>query len=71
MRTRTLTKIIHVGEYMAEVEVELNDSDEGWAPCLSLDDAYKLDDVRKALQQGDASTAARYGRVYRLTPVAQ
>ena len=69
MKTRTLTKIVHEGEYMAEVEVELIDSDEGWSPYLSLDEAYKLDDVRKALQEGDTTTAARYGRVYRLTPV--
>jgi hypothetical protein len=71
MRTRTLTKIVREGEYMAEVDVELIDSDEGWSPYLSLDEAYKLDDVRKALQEGDTTTAAKYGRVYRLTPVKQ
>jgi hypothetical protein len=44
-------------------------TDEGWSPYLSLEDAYKLDDVREALKQGDLKAASRLGRVYRLTPV--
>jgi hypothetical protein len=35
----------------------------GWSPYLSLGDATKLDDVRRALRQGDVTTAAKYGRV--------
>jgi len=69
MKTRKMTKIVHEGEYIAEVEVNLIDTDEGWSPYLSLEDAYKLDDVRKALHEGDTNSAAKYGRVYRLTPV--
>jgi hypothetical protein len=69
MRTRRVTKLVHVGEYVAEVDVELIDTDEGWSPYLSLEDAYKLDDVRKALRQGDTDAASKYGRVYRLTPL--
>ena len=69
MKTRKTTKIIHEGEYIAEVEVELIDTDEGWSPYLSLDDAYRVDDVRKALHEGDTVAAGKYGRVYRLTPV--
>lgn len=69
MKTRKMTKIIHEGEYVAEVVVGLIDSDEGWSPYLSLEDAYKLDNVRQALQNGDTDTAAKYGQVYRLTPV--
>jgi hypothetical protein len=43
----------------------------GWAPYLSLDDAYKLDDVREALRDGDIKRASQLSaRVYRLTPVA-
>jgi hypothetical protein len=69
VNTRKMTKIVHEGQYVAEVDVELIDTDEGWSPYLSLDDAYKLDDVREALREGDTDSAAKYGRVYRLTPV--
>ncbi len=69
MKTRKMTKIVHEGAYVAEVVVDLIDTDEGWSPYLSLEDAYKLDDVRKALHEGDTAAAAKHGRVYRLTPV--
>ena len=69
MNARKTTKFVHEGRYIAEIDVELVEADEGWAPYLSLDDAYKLDDVRKALHKGDTDSAAKYGRVYRLTPV--
>ena len=70
MKSRHHTKLVHEGNYVAEVEVELIDSDTGWSPYLSLDDAYKLDDVRDALRRGDVKTATRIARVYTLTPVA-
>ena len=50
MKKRTQTKLVHEGEYVAEVDVELIETGEEWAPYLSLDDAYKLDDVREALR---------------------
>ena len=37
---------------------------------MSLDDAHKLEAVRLALQRGDIAEAAKYGRVFELTPVA-
>ena len=49
MKKRRHTKLIHEGDYVAKVDVELTDADEGWFPYLSLDDAKKLDDVREAL----------------------
>ncbi len=55
---------------MAEVDVELIEDETGWSPYLSLDDAYKLDDVRDALRRGDLSSASRYGRIYELWRVA-
>ncbi len=55
---------------MAEVDVELLVTDDEWSPYLSVEDAYKLDDVREALKKGDTATAARYGRVFSLTPIA-
>jgi hypothetical protein len=69
MNTRRHTKFLHEGDYAAEVEVELIDSDEGWAPYLSLEDALKLDSVRKALRAGDLDTAQSFGRIFRLVPV--
>ena len=55
---------------MAEVDVELIETDAGWSPYLSLDDAYRLDDVRDALRRGDLRVACRLARVFSLTPVA-
>ncbi len=57
------------GYYLAEIEVELIETQEGWSPYLSLEDAYKLDDVRAALRCGDIHTAAKLARVFTLTPV--
>ena len=70
MKKRKRTKFVHVGQYVAEVDVELIDMNKGWSPYLSLDDAYKLDDIRNALQQGDVKSAARLARVFTLTPIA-
>lgn len=64
------TKLIRSDDYVAEVDVELMDSDdEAWGPYLSLEDARKLDKVRLALERDDVGTALQYARVYRLTPV--
>jgi hypothetical protein len=49
MAKRHVKKLVHVGEYAAEVEVEMIYTDDDWSPYLSLDDAMKLDDVREAL----------------------
>jgi len=70
MTLRQMKKLVHEGEYVAEVDVELIMTGEGWSPYLSLEDAYKLDDVRQTLRQGDIATAALLARVYRLTLVA-
>ena len=70
MRKKRHTKLVHEGQYAAEVEVELIETDEGWSPYLSLEDAYKLDDVRAALRRGDLESATRLSRVFSLTPVA-
>jgi len=69
MRHRKKIKYIHEGRYVAEVEVELLEDNTGWSPYLSVDDAYKLDDVRDAIRQGDLESAAKYGRIYELRPV--
>jgi hypothetical protein len=69
MKTRHLSKLVHEGDFVAEVDVELVETDAGWPPYLSIDDAYRLDDVREALRRGDVQAASRLARVYTLTPV--
>ncbi len=70
MNIRHHRKLVHEGQYVAEVEVSLIETEEGWSPYLSLEDAYKLDDVRDALRRGDIRRASQLSRVYTLTPVA-
>jgi hypothetical protein len=70
MRKRIYTKLIHEGDYVAKIDVELIDTDEGWSPYLSLDDAKKLDEVREALRRGDMRAATKMARVFTLQPVA-
>lgn len=70
MTRKQTTKLIHFGDYVAEVNVELVYTDDEWSPYLSVDDAMKLDDVREALQQKDFVTATRLAHVYKLSPLA-
>ena len=69
MKKKRHTKLVHEGKYVAEVDIEYIETDEGWSPYLSVEDAYKLDDVREALRRGDVKGAARFSRVFTLTPV--
>lgn len=68
--SRRYKKLVHEGEYAAEVEVDPIVTDEGWSPYLSLEDAERLDAVREALRRGDVRAASRDARVYHLTPVS-
>lgn len=70
MSKKRQTKLVHEGEYVAEVEIELIESAEGWGPYLSVEDAQRLDEVREALRRGDLRKASTLARVYRLMPVA-
>lgn len=70
MTKRRHTKLVREGQYAAEVEVELLETGEDWSPFLSLDDAYKLDEVREALRRGDIQAASRLARVFSLTPMS-
>lgn len=70
MNKRHHAKMIHEGQYVAEVDVEMIETDESWSPYLSVEDAYRLDDVREALRRGDIRAAARQARVFSLTPIA-
>jgi hypothetical protein len=70
MRHRKSKEFIHEGKYAAEVDIELHYSDDSWSPTISGDDARKLETVMLALRRGDITEAAKYGRVFELTPVA-
>lgn len=67
--TRRTTKLVHEGDYAAEVEVELIEGNDGWAPYLSMADAERLDQVREALRRGDFETASALAKVFRLMPI--
>jgi hypothetical protein len=69
MIPKTRVKLIREGEWVAEVEVERIDEPKGWEPYLSLEDAEKLERVRAALKPGDARTASKIARSFRLTPM--
>lgn len=67
--SETQKKSVREGQYLADVDVDLVESEEAWAPYLTVEDARKLDEVRLALRAGDLEAASRLARVYRLTPV--
>ena len=70
MTRRRGTKFVHEGEYVAAVEVEWLESETGWSPYLSWQDAQRLDDVREALRRQDLKAAGQLARIYQLTPVS-
>lgn len=70
MKKRKQLKSIREGKYLAEVSVELLETNESWSPYLSLEDAYKLDDVREALNKNDLEKAMSLAKIYTLEPVS-
>jgi len=70
MREKRYTKLIHEGDYVTEVDVQLIYTDDGWSPYLSVEDAGKLDNVREALKRGDLKAAVSLARVFTLKPIA-
>jgi hypothetical protein len=69
MKKKSKTKLVHEGDFVAEVPVEFIETSDEWSPYLSIEDAQKLDQVREALRRGDLKTAAKLGRIFRLTPI--
>lgn len=70
MTRKSSKQLVREGDLVAEVDVQLEEGQGSWAPYLSLEDAYRLDDVRDALRKGDVERASRLAsRLYRLTPV--
>jgi len=70
MNAKSSKRLVREGNLVAEVDVTLIEAESGWTPYLSVEDAYKLDDVRDALRTGDVKRASRLAsHLYRLTPV--
>ena len=70
MTGKSTKRLVREGEFVAEVDVSLVEAQGCWTPYLSLEDAYKLDDVRDALRAGDIKRASQLPtRLYRLTPI--
>jgi hypothetical protein len=70
MTRKPASRLVREGELVAEVAVDLVEDEGGCAPYLSLEDAYRLDDVRAALRARDVRrTAVLATRLYRLTPL--
>ena len=70
MTGKSSKRLVREGDLVAEVDVQLEEAQGGWAPYLSLEDACKLDDVRDALRAGDVKRASQLAsRLYRLMPV--
>jgi hypothetical protein len=70
MNAKSSKRLVREGNLAAEVDVTLVEAEGGWTPYISIEDAYKLDDVRDALRAGDVKRASRLAScVYRLTPV--
>lgn len=69
MNDRKITKLIRAGNYVAEVDIRLIEDETGWSPYISKEDASRLDEVRLALKAGDLRKAARWARIFSLTPI--
>ena len=68
--THKVTRLVHGGKYVAEVDVVSIPDDGAWGPYLSFEDAKKLQAVEAALKRGDLKAAAELARVFELKPVA-
>ncbi len=68
---RRQEKFIHVGNFVAKVELDLVNSEDSRFPCLSFADAQRLDKIRIALQKGDIKAAAQNAQIFQLTPVTK
>ncbi|GEM_PF-1433772 len=69
MNTKHHVKLVQEGNYLAEVDVLLQEDETGWSPYLSSGDALRLDRVRRALQDGEVKKAATMARVFKLVPL--
>jgi len=70
MHKRKHTKLLHEGKYVAEIEIDIIDSEAGWSPYISLEDALKMDQLRELLRKGDIESAKKMAHIYIMKPVA-
>jgi hypothetical protein len=68
--TRLSKKFIHDDRCRAGIQIELIEDDTAWTPYLSPAEVHKLEAARDALRRGNSAEAAKYERVFELTPVA-
>ncbi|HEX4295325.1 MAG TPA: hypothetical protein VHZ29_14410 [Rhizomicrobium sp.] len=68
--TRKSVKLLREGRFAAEVSVDLIEEQGGWSPYLSVPDVAKLDEMRRALREGDLLAASKLGRVFELIPLS-
>ena len=52
MTTKLTKRLVREGDFVAEVDVYLVEEEGGWSPYLSLEDAGKLDAVRRGAARG-------------------
>jgi len=69
MHTKKKTKFIHSGRFVAEVDVNLQIDNHEWSPYLTVEDARKIDFIRKALKNRDLKTISGMARIFEKTPV--
>jgi hypothetical protein len=68
--SRKTVKMIHEGDYAAEIEIKLFEDETGWSPYLAAGEAEKLDQLRRALAAEDLKTATSMAKVFKLETVA-
>lgn len=69
MKRKRTIKYIHEEPFVAKVEVMLEEGETGWSPYLGVGDAYKLDEIKEALQKKNIKLASKYGKVYGMHPI--
>jgi len=69
MAIKKKTKFIHTDRYVAEVDVELEDVNQDWAPYLSVEDARKLDYVKECLENNNLKPISDIARIFEKKPV--
>lgn len=64
-------RFVHVGDFVARLEIDLIFNEDSWTPCISLEDAKKMDKIRLLLQKGDYKSASENAEIFRLTPITK
>ncbi|MFT3787442.1 MAG: hypothetical protein QM770_14955 [Tepidisphaeraceae bacterium] len=64
MTTRQGKKLVQVGRFVAAVDVVYHDDETSWSPTLSLEDARKLDRIRRLLSESDLLAVSKEATVF-------